>query len=91
MIAQLQAVDVDDAQLEFRIQGEVANEQFELSSTGPMSADVKLKSPLDREVSHVVRSRSTRFLDEKDKKSGQKMRMCSEFQRGGTMPEERPH
>ena len=46
----LRAFDLDDLQLTFAIQGEIAKDLLLLNSTGPMSAKIQLKSPLNREV-----------------------------------------
>ena len=51
VIEQLLAQDLDDATLSFTIVGELAKAQLQLVPTGPTSADIQLKSPLDREVS----------------------------------------
>ena len=46
----LRANDSDNEILTFNIQGEIAKELLMLNSTGPKSADIILKSPLNREV-----------------------------------------
>ena len=51
IVGVLQAEDEDDDDLEFNIVGEIANNILELESIGPKSANIVLKSKLDREVS----------------------------------------
>ncbi len=57
VLGELRALDIDDNILTFNIQGEIAKSFVELVSTGDKSANLVLKSSLDREVKYQITTR----------------------------------
>ena len=53
-IGVLEAVDNDNANLDFAIQGEIANLILRLERIGPKKMQIRLKRKLDREVGNIV-------------------------------------
>ena len=68
VLEELRAFDLDDNELTFTIQGEIAKDLLLLNRTGPMSTNIQLKSPLNREARiitpyNVVIFLSTEWVD----------------------------
>lgn len=59
----LEALDEDDAYLEFSIRSEVVMDILELRRVGPKKMEMVLKSPLDREVRCIYSPTKTQICN----------------------------